>query len=293
MVPFTPSALAPARAPVAAVGAGAGVVRGHARAIPAPGAMHHDGASAVNVNGHCADYFGVHTMSASNAIDRAIGQFLSTYEGDGAEAVSAIVVAAKRAAADKRGMQSALYAGFLTLAGMGAGGAVIRKAGANLRASITRVMRVNAGFPAVKPKGAKEDGAPDFSTASVYAGTVAGMLAARAENPNAWQAAVDAIDSGETPLPWHDAANLPLSVSAGKRMLAKYEELTGAELEHQFPALHVSVVSPDVPDVDILATALHSARREIDELRNLLAERDATIQAMRGEPVTERPAITA
>lgn len=249
--------------------------------------MHHDGAILVNVNGGLsANTFGV--LMQTSQIDGAIAAFLSQYQGDNAETISTIVAAAKAAAADKKGMQASLYAGFLQLAGNGATPAIIRAAGASIRQSVTRIMRVNAGFAAVKAKGAKETGAPDFSTASVYAGTVAGMLEAMRDNASAWDNAVAAVDSGETPLPVHEASGLFASVSAGKRALAKYAELCDAEIAHQFPALMYQDPSQVAArDVATLEAQNASLRQQVasmlaagdvgQSLKTARAERDAAM----------------
>jgi hypothetical protein len=48
---------------------------------------------------------------------------------------------------------------------------------------------------------------------------------------------------------------------------------------------------PRAEDAAMLATSLHAARAEAAELRDALAERDATIAAMRGESVKERATV--
>lgn len=174
---------------------------------------------------------------SSSPINAAIAAFLSSYADDGAEHVSAIVAAAKQAAAEKKGMQASLFSGFLQLAEQGCDPAAVRASGAAVRKAVTRIMRAQAGFPADKKKGSKESGAPDFSTASVYAGIVADCLAASRDNRNAWDAAFLAVkDATETP-PAEHACGLFEAVNANKRALAKYAELCAAEMEQRYPAL--------------------------------------------------------
>lgn len=242
-------------------------------------------------------------MSHATAINQAIAAYLSaTPTADqsaaiesAAGAVAAVVAAAKAAAQANKGMQSALFVGFLSLAAQGFTQQTIRATGAAIRRDVTRTMRVQSGFSAVRAKGTKESGAPDFSTASVYAGTVAAMLDAQRDNPTAWETAVHAIENAKDTAPAvHEDSGFFESISACKRTLAKYDELCAAEEAHKHPALMGKVDAPVVSMEALQAAltqtqaALTSAlqgdasadlfRQQADMLAARIEERDAMIR---------------
>jgi hypothetical protein len=224
---------------------------------------HQFGASFVNVNGK-------QTMQESK-IQAAIAAFLSGYAGDGASAVSAIVKGAKDAAAAKQSMGQALFSGFLALVEQGADGATVQRAGADVRRQVAQVMRVQAGFPAVKAKGSKEKGAPDFSTASVYANVVAECIAAQKDDSALWAAAFEAtVKATDTP-PEEHPCGLFATVNANKRAIADYRERVAAKLDHLFPA---KVTDAPQGNADLTAR-IAELTRERDALK---AYREANLQ---------------
>jgi hypothetical protein len=252
-----------------------------ARHGAASATMHHTGAIPVTGNGAATGanlpFFGVLTMQI-NDIDGAIRAFLNSYQGDNAKAVAVVVQEAKRAADARKGMQESLFSGFLALAATGASITEIRQAGAIIREDVRRVMREAAGLPAVKAKGAKESKAPDFSTASVYAKLVSDMLSARREHLDTWQRALESFEE----MPLHPQVSLPATVGASRRALAKFGELLAPQEQTLNPAIAEASQRLWGPsEAAQAATREDALKREIAELRDLLAQRDATLAAMR------------
>lgn len=224
------------------------------------------------------------------SINAAIAAFLGSYDGDRASAVATIVQSAKDWANQRKGMQESLFLGFLTLAATGASIDKIRDAGAVIRERVRRDLRQRAGFPEVKPRGAKETGAPDFSTASVYAKLTVDMIEARRANVNAWQAALVKINSGDKPLTVHEDSGFPATVGAARRAIAAYGELVAAEQAHREPSAALEEAKAKLwgPDEQAQAmTRTAALERENHELRDELASLQETLRAMReAQPAT-------
>jgi hypothetical protein len=193
--------------------------------------------TAVNLNYQPLEFaMTMHKSSVNTAIDAALSQFASSEK---ASAYASVVAALKSAQQANRDKQGALFAGLLALAAEGAPGSVIRATGNAISVAITRILRVNAGFPAVKAQGTKESGAPTFSTAKVYAGHIAGSLDWKAQHPNIFAVALaDTINETEAPRATLDCGYLFPSVSAHMALNAKCLTLYEAEQRAQYPALY-------------------------------------------------------
>ena len=202
--------------------------------------------------------------------------------------MSTVVAAAKAAKAAQSSAQDSLFAGFLALAGTGADGIVVRATGAAIRESIRRVMRVAAGYTPVKAKGSKESGAPDFSTASVYAGVVADVMGAYRDNVTlARQAFDDVQDATETPPALSETPGFFAGVSANKRFLLRFAELVTLDLAHSVPALFPETTVTDLAAV--IATMQAATKLDQDELailRREMANAKALIETLRDELAT-------
>jgi hypothetical protein len=180
------------------------------------------------------------TAPALSALDNAIVQALDTFTApEFAANVSKITVQVKAWKAASKGVQAGLFAGFVSLAESGANGDVIRATGNMIRAAVTRVMRVDAGFPADKVKGSKESQAPTFSTASAYASLVGKLLDSRHANPTMYAVALQgAIDETEIPATLSANGLMFEGVSACKRLQAQYDALQLADNQRLYPALY-------------------------------------------------------
>lgn len=248
--------------------------------------------------------------SQLSPVDAGIAALLASYTGDAASDVGTVILAAKDAAAASKSQSAGLFSGFLTLSAKGCGPAAVRRAGTIIRANVTQSMRVARGLSAVKKKGSKESGAPDFSTASVYAGIVADLLTLQAADPDTLATALSDVDSGEVPIAMHDESGFPATKSACQRVLKRAGEIEEARVSHQFPAL--SLATADTPTDGIIARlerdlsaaraqvatmlehgdaagSLAAARAERDSMLDDVIARDAAIAAL----TAERDALSA
>jgi hypothetical protein len=231
------STLPSARALGSAVHAGVVGMRGadHANGATITGRAnpHHFGAF---VTGNGRSTRSPEVMNES-VITRAIVALQSAYQGEGAAQVAAVVASFKRAQALNKGQNASLFEGFLTLAGEGAEPDAVRKVGANIRVAVTAAMREAAHLPAKRTK--DEKGAPDFSTASVYAGIVADALEAHAKDADEWRAAQDFIISqaGDAGLPVHDESGLIATKGGLQRAVKRFATQRADRMEATYPAL--------------------------------------------------------
>lgn len=220
-------------------------------------------------------------MNQVSPINAAILALQGRYNGENATQVATVVQAFKAAQAANKGQNASLFEAFLALVAEGATGHTVRKVGANIRASVTAAMRAAAHLPATKGKA--EKGAPDFSTASVYAGIVADALEVKRDEPDAWRMACEAVDGGEVRIAVHAASGLFASKGALSRAVAKCGDIVQAREAHQLPALSVTQDGEE-NDPAILRLALEAARAEARALRD---EVDTLATKMRELEVTE------
>lgn len=203
-----------------------------------------------------------HAVSPINA---AILALQGRYDGENAKQVAIVVQSFKAAQAANKGQNASLFEAFLALVADGATGHTVRKVGANIRASVTAAMRAAAHLPATKGK--SEKGAPDFSTASVYAGIVADALEAKRDEPEAWRMACADVDAGEVRIAVHAASGLFASKGALSRTVAKCSDIVQAREAHQLPALSVTKDGEE-NDPAILRIALAAAQAEARAMRD-------------------------
>lgn len=230
-------------------------------------------------------------MQASPVND-AVSVLLSAYAGDRAEHVATVVESFKAARAANKSESDSLFAGFLSLCAalVNAGqppadvADTLRATGNAISAEVGGILRVRAGFTRTKLKGAKESGAPSFSTAKVYAGIVARCIEAKAADADTYLAAFDKIENAkEAPEALHEASGLFASKNACSRLVKEYEEMRAAKLAHQTPALNgMDDAHLQAPTREELEAQLAAAREEVRQYR-MAGDPHGSLTAARAE----------
>lgn len=215
------------------------------------------------------------TGNETNAINGAINEML-TAAPRAAEVRFSLLVAR---AADKTA-NGRLWNCMLALAGAGAAPDQVRAAGAGVRKAVARLLRVAAGFPADKAKGSKESGAPDYSTASVYASVIAGCMEAMRDDRNTFDAACAACTPDNGILELDDETGIPATKGAAARVLKDYQERRAAALAASLPALQ-SLYTAETRD---------SALARVTVERDALAEQVAALRKEVAALLGARPA---
>lgn len=247
---------------------------------------HHSGAYSANVS---TSTFGVYTVSKKSAspvgeslntaIDAALSQYASAEFCASVSKTLSILASAKVAA---KTMQSGLFAGFLALVNEGADASVIRATGNAVRAAVTKKMRLDAGFSEIKAKGAKEENAPVFSTATAYSSLIAKLLDCKRENPSMFKVAIDGtLNETEVPATLADCGFLFDGVSANKRLQAQYDALDLADKQVRFPALY-----PQAPaSLEQQLAQAHIEAKTLREELQLVRLQLANLKAQQAQPV--------
>lgn len=184
---------------------------------------------------------------------------------------ASIVAAYKAAAGDNKAQQAAVYAGLLNVAcANGATADNVRAVGADIRRIVTAAMRQAAGLPAQKQKG--EKGAPDFSTASVYAKLIADAMELQAgPHGTDYALAVDKIAGDNVALIVDSAHDIPLQFMATKSAQSRVNQAVADSLEKEFQTMARDLLGYDaeMSDADRIAQleqAVASQRHRIAEL---------------------------
>ena len=230
-------------------------------------------------------------MQASPVND-AVSILLSAYAGDRAEHVATVVEEFKAARSANKSESDSLFSGFLSLCAslVNAGqppadvADTLRATGNAISAEVGGILRVRAGFTRTKLKGAKESGAPSFSTAKVYAGIVARCIEAQAADADTYNAAFDKVENAlNSPEALHEASGLFASKNACARLVREYEEMRAAKLAHQTPALNgMDDAHLQAPTREELEAQLAAAREEVRQYR-MAGDPHGSLTAARAE----------
>ena len=157
-------------------------------------------------------------------------------------AVLIVMEGAKDAADAKSGIKASLFLGLLALAGKGATDKQIRAAGARVRVILTSAIRQTLNTSGASPNETSPV-APDYSTASVYAGIVAKMVHAQRENPRLWSEVTNITEArkGHGRIRIHAESGFFESVVVCREVLKTYSDLVQGEMKKKYPSLYADV----------------------------------------------------
>lgn len=182
-----------------------------------------------------------------------------------------IVAAYKAAAGDNKAQQAAVYSGLLNVAcANGATADNVRAVGADIRRMVTAAMRQAAGLPAQKATG--EKGAPDFSTASVYAKLLAdSMELQNGPHGTDYALAVEKAAGANPALIVDSAHDIPLQFMATKSAQSRVNQAVADSLATEFDRMARDLLGYDAEmsatdRIAQLESAVSSQRQRITEL---------------------------
>jgi hypothetical protein len=165
-----------------------------------------------------------------------------------------------------KGDRSGLFSVFVALAEDGYPADKINVFSAEVRQAVREELRERAGFTRVKVKGAKEESAPDYSTASVYGATVANWLTASRDYPALLAQALQGCQPESGEIPCAETCGIPTAQSTASRVLSKFAEIKAAAVRAEMGDMLRPVNVPEVPTVAQLEADNAALRARVEDL---------------------------